>query len=146
MKADRQAMRSTLAAAGKRVTPERELLIEVIGRHPHSDAFEILQRARERMPRIGLATVYRTLRLLEELDVVEARHLGQPHSHYEVRHSDHLHLVCASCGAVLDLPSPIDTRTLRREHGFQVVQSRLELLGLCAGCRAKRDEAGRTAA
>ncbi|MEW5827220.1 MAG: transcriptional repressor [Candidatus Bipolaricaulota bacterium] len=142
MTTDRRAMQSSLAAAGKRLTPERELLLDVIGQHPHSDAIEILRLARKRRPRIGLATVYRTLRLLEELEVVEARRLGQPHSHYEVRRRDHLHLVCTRCGAVLDLPSPFDVTALEREHDFEVSQVRLELVGLCAKCRrAARREA-----
>jgi Fur family ferric uptake transcriptional regulator len=128
-------MRVALMAVGKRVTPDRELLIDIIGRNPHIDALGIHRLAQDSRPRIGLATVYRTLRLLEELAVVEADRLGEGHSHYEIRGRDHLHLVCANCGEVLDVPSPIDRKHIAREHAFVVTQSRLELVGLCAACR-----------
>ena len=87
-----------LRASGRRMTRERELLVRIIDRNPHLDAAEIYRIARRKRPRIGLATVYRTLNLLEQLGVVRASELGETHSHYEVRQDDHLHLVCSECG------------------------------------------------
>lgn len=135
-----------LRANGRRVTPERELLIGIIGANPHLDASEIFRIARDINPRIGLATVYRTLRLLEEIDVIDSRRLGEDHSHYEMRQNDHVHLVCAECGTVLDVPSPFDPRAFGRRRGFEVRNPRLELVGVCAACRAAAasDHRGRT--
>jgi len=136
---DPAAVRSSLAAAGKRLTPERALLVDIIVRHPHRDATEIHQIARSKRPRIGLATVYRTLRVLEELGVVESRRLGEDHSHYEVRDREHLHLVCAVCGALADIPLPIDLHEVARATGYTVTRARLELVGLCPACARKAD-------
>jgi len=134
-----------LREAGKRVTPERELLVQIIASNPHLDAMEIHQLAREEEPRISLATVYRTLHLLEDLGIVRACELGEAHAHYEVKHDDHLHLVCSECGRIIDLPSPQPIRKLAAAHGFHVERIRLELIGLCSACakkRAARDEKG----
>jgi len=135
-----------LRAAGKRVTPERELLVRIIDRSPHLDAAEIHRIAREEQPRIGLATVYRTLSLLEELGVIRACDLGEAHSHYEVLRDDHLHLVCSECGRIVDLPSPAPLRKLAESRGFCVERIRLELIGTCRTCAKKRSTTKREGA
>ncbi len=127
-----------LRAAGKRLTPERELLVRVIGRNPHLDATEIYRIAKERQPRIGLATVYRTLNLLKDLGVVRACELGEAHLHYEVQEEDHLHFVCSDCGRIIDIPSPESLRNLTASQGFHVERIRLELIGYCEACARKR--------
>jgi Fe2+ or Zn2+ uptake regulation protein len=127
-----------LQAAGRRVTPERELLVGIIDGNPHLDATEIYRIAREQRPRIGLATVYRTLTLLKELGVVQACELGETHSHYEVQQDDHLHLVCSDCGRILDVPSPGALHDVAKSKGFRVDRIRLELIGYCADCAKKR--------
>jgi Fe2+ or Zn2+ uptake regulation protein len=124
-----------LREAGIRPTPERSVLLRIIGGTPHLDAAEIYQLARERSPRIGLATVYRTLRTLERSGVIEVCGLGQGHSHYEIRRRHHVHLVCVECGKVLDIPSAIDIAKLAQAHGFTVTHSNLELVGVCQDCR-----------
>ncbi len=134
---DRASMPARLRAEGKRVTRERELLLDIIVANPHLDATEIFERARGVNPRIGLATVYRTLRLLETLDVIDSSGLGEDHSHYEMRQEDHVHLVCSECGAVLDVTVPFDVRAFGRRRGFDVRQTRFELVGVCDKCRAE---------
>lgn len=140
---DRAAMPERLRAEGKRVTRERQLLLDIIDRNPHLDATELFARARARNPRIGLATVYRTLRLLETLDVIDSSDLGEDHGHYELRQEDHVHFVCSECGAVLDVPAPFDPRSFGRRRGFEVRQTRLELVGVCGECRDRRADAKR---
>ncbi len=56
-----------LRAAGKRITPERKLLLHIISENAHLDASEIYQLAKREDPKISLSTVYRTVSLLEEL-------------------------------------------------------------------------------
>jgi Fur family ferric uptake transcriptional regulator len=139
VKADATAVRGSLAAAGRRLTRERSLLVEVISRHPHSDAARIYDLARAKLPRIGLATVYRTLRLLEEIGAIESQRLGEGHSHYEVADRDHLHVVCTECGALADVPLPVDLREIARQTGFAIERARFEAVGLCPRCAATRD-------
>lgn len=128
-----------LRAAGRRITPERELLLQIIERNAHLDATEIHGLAREINPKIGLATVYRTLSLLEELDMIRASGFGEDHSHYEVRHADHVHMICTECGRIIDAAYPTDLYEVIDREGFTVRESRLELLGACAACEALRE-------
>lgn len=127
-----------LRAAGRRITPERELLIRIVDRHPHLDATEIYRIAKEQQPRIGIATVYRTLNLLKEIGAICASELGESHRHYEVQQDEHLHLVCADCGRIVDIPPPDAFGKLASAHGFHVEQIRLELIGYCETCARKR--------
>jgi Fe2+ or Zn2+ uptake regulation protein len=127
-----------LRAAGKRITPERKLLLHIISKNAHLDASEIYQLAKREDPKISLSTVYRTVSLLEELGLVEASELGEDHYHYEVRLEEHYHLICLDCGKVVEIP-PVDAvRKLGAERGFEVVGVKLELLGYCAACQKKR--------
>ncbi|MCJ7807105.1 MAG: transcriptional repressor, partial [Dehalococcoidia bacterium] len=71
---------------GQRVTSQRRLILDIL-RHSegHLDADELYRLAKEREPRISLATVYRNLNLFKELGLVEGRHFTEDHHHYEVK-------------------------------------------------------------
>ena len=127
-------MVSRLRSSGKRVTPERELLLRIVETHAHLDAEEIYRIAQKDRPQIGLATVYRTLTLLKELDIVRATDLGQNHEHYEVRSEDHVHLVCSMCGRITDIPVPSALYKAARKEQFAVQRSHFEMFGTCQFC------------
>jgi Fe2+ or Zn2+ uptake regulation protein len=136
-----------LRRRGKRVTRERELLLRVIADNAHLDAEEIHRLARREHPQIGLATVYRTLNLLKELDLVTAVGLGEPHSHFELCAEDHIHLVCSTCGRVVDVPAPTAVRKVAEREGFCVHRVSAEISGTCRTCTSrqiKREKAGTT--
>jgi len=140
---DPKTMRDHLRAAGKRRTAERELLFEIIAEHPHLDANAIHQLAVERNPKIGLATVYRTLSLLAELGLVDVATLGEDHSHYEIRQDDHVHLICLGCGEIREVPPPAALRKLGEDAGFEVHEAQLEITGYCQTCRGRRSSGSR---
>ena len=132
-----------LRAAGKRITPERKLLLRIISENAHLDASEIYRLAKEEDDKISLSTVYRTVNILEELGLIEASELGEDHYHYEVRLSEHYHLICLSCGKVVEIP-PVDAvRKLGEEHDFELAGVKLELFGYCPACRKKRAAKGK---
>ncbi|MCR4404394.1 MAG: transcriptional repressor [Candidatus Acetothermia bacterium] len=124
-----------LRAEKKRLTPQRSLLLGIIRQHGHLDADEIYRLARRENPRLSLSTVYRTLNLLKELGLVEELHLGEEHHHYEAKAEEHHHLVCLSCGKVIECRLTEDLRELGRRHGFTMVSAQVELAGYCADCR-----------
>ena len=127
-----------LRAAEKRITPQRKLLLRIISDNAHLDASEIYRLAKEEDEKISLSTVYRTVRLLEELGLVEASGLGEDHYHYEVRLDEHYHLICLGCGKVVEMPPVTTIRELGEERGFEVIGSKVELTGYCKECRRKR--------
>jgi Fe2+ or Zn2+ uptake regulation protein len=128
-----------LRSEGKRVTPQRQLLLRIIQRsEAHLDADELYRQARQEDPRISLSTVYRTLNLLKELDMVEEVHFDEDHHHYELAAESHHHLVCTQCGRIVEFQSPaVDALTseLEREHGFALERLQVEGLGRCQECQ-----------
>lgn len=135
--------RRLLRAEGRRLTPQRELLLRTLEeRGQHLDAEELFMLARERDPRLSLSTVYRTLNVLRDMGLVEELHLGEEHHHYEVASlGEHHHLVCTSCGSVIEFESPLMEqlkREVAEENDFQVNGIHIDLTGLCARCRKGR--------
>lgn len=133
-------MLSLLRDSGKRITPERELLLRIIENHAHLDAEQIYRMAQKERPQIGLATVYRTLTLLKNLGMIRTTDLGENHWHYEVRLADHIHLVCSACGHVTDVPIPAALYEAAEKEHFAVQRLHFEMFGICRSCMAKRSQ------
>jgi len=143
-----ESIRRILRQAGKRVTPQRVLILEaVLEGGGHLDADEIYRRARQKAPRLSLSTVYRTISVLKEAGVIEELHLGEEHHHYELRgEHGHHHLICQGCGEVIEFECPFSQELLRdlgEEHNFEITGVHLSLAGYCAACR--RQGAGKAA-
>jgi Fe2+ or Zn2+ uptake regulation protein len=133
-----------------RWTRQRHAIVDVLrGGTTHLDASEIFEFARRHDPRLSLSTVYRTLAFLRDCGVVREVRLGEEHCHYELLTANpavsgaaakatHSHLVCRSCGLVVEFNTPLLDRLRRhldRTHGFAVEHPEMELSGLCRSCR-----------
>jgi Fur family transcriptional regulator, ferric uptake regulator len=134
-------LRSTLRTTGRRLTGQRQLLLQLIQEHGgHLDAHELYRLASEQNPRLSLSTVYRTMNLLRDLGLVNEVHLGEEHHHYELRpNSEHCHLVCAGCGKVVEIGCELIEQlkaTVAEQHDFEITEAQVDLIGLCADCRA----------
>lgn len=127
-----------LRNAGKRITPERILLLRIIHEHPHLDASEIYRLAQRENARLSLATVYRTVSLLRQLGLVHTCALGEDHVHYESQAISHYHLVCRGCGKVIEIPPHEAIERLGEEWEFEVTAVKVELTGYCKRCRTKQ--------
>jgi Fur family ferric uptake transcriptional regulator len=130
----------TMHASGLRATRQRQLLLDVIHESPgHLDAEAIHRRVQEREPRIGLATVYRTLALFKEMGLIQEQRLGEEHGHFEtVSKEPHYHFACLKCGQVIEFDDPriVDVvRALSKKEGLRVSDVHLLLRGYCAACR-----------
>jgi Fur family ferric uptake transcriptional regulator len=125
---------------GRPLTPQRRLLLGVMqeaGRH--LDAKELYRRASERDASISLATVYRNLHLFKEQGLINERHLGQARCFYEMKHlGEHQHLVCESCGQVIEFQSPLLNKLIdevQRRNKFSITKVELYLEGYCHKCK-----------
>ena len=130
---------------GRPVTAQRELLLGIIKKAGgHISAKELYRRASRKNESISLATVYRTLQLFKELGLVEEKRLGEVYCHYEVKGStDHQHLVCKTCGRVIEFESPLLKQLieeLKREHDFNLTKVELCLEGYCQECDEEKSE------
>jgi Fur family ferric uptake transcriptional regulator len=132
--------RKILRKAGKRVTPQRLLILKAIREGGgHLDADEIYRLARRKAPRLSLSTVYRTINVLKEAGMIEELHLGEEHHHYELRgKGEHYHLICQGCGKVVEFECPFTeqlVRDLGEKYDFEITGIHLDLAGYCAECR-----------
>lgn len=137
----RHEARRSLRSGGRRMTHQREVLLEIIdSAEGHLDADELYRRARERDRRISLSTVYRTLSLLKQHDLVDELHLSEEHHHYEAKSgTEHYHVVCQSCGAVEEFASPLTERLkseIQGRYGFDVAGMDIDVTGRCRRCLA----------
>jgi len=135
-------LRTALAGAGLRVTSQRLVLLRALRElDRHVTAEELLAAAGERLPGLSLPTVYATLDLLVRLGLVRRVNGASGAALYDAGELAHEHLVCTSCGAVVDVPGSADLRALRRaaeRAGMSVDGADVVLQGRCANCREGR--------
>ncbi|MCK4387836.1 MAG: transcriptional repressor [Dehalococcoidia bacterium] len=131
-----------LQAQGYRLTPQRMLVIEALhSAESHISAEEIYEQLHSRYPYSNISTIYRTLELLKKLNLVTETDFGEGRVRYHVAEkSHHHHLVCRTCGKVIDLDesvlSPLKG-TLLRDYGFNADLRHLAISGECSDCRTK---------
>src|SRR5881392_3575742 len=90
---------------GLKLTTERTALVrEIFATHYHFEADELLFKMKGKGLKISRATIYRTLELLVKSGMVRRVHLGEEHYHYEhvLGDSHHDHLICTTCGTVIE--------------------------------------------
>lgn len=146
---DYAVLKENLKKKGYKLTPQRRAIVDtiVINEGKHLTAEEIYDEVKKDCPEIGLATVYRTILLLEEIGVVSRLHLNDGCSRYELVHSDevhrHHHLICNVCNQVIevkdDLLEEIEVK-IEKEYGFKIVDHALKFYGVCHECQEKGNE------
>ena len=129
---------------GLRSTNQRRLVSEVFFRTGgHLSIDDVLALVRKREPKVGYATVYRTLRLLVESGLANERQFDDTVTRFEVAHHDshHDHLICLSCKQIIEFEDDQIERLqdeVAHRYGFKLVTHKHELYGVCGRC--KQDE------
>ena len=144
----RARFEESLRQEGQRPTPQRlEVFDRVFATHEHFSAETLYGWLREDPEsRVSRATVYRTLDLLERGGFIESFNTGLGEKVYEhvMGHAHHDHMVCRSCGAIVEFHDErIEALQLEnaRSHGFEVHSHVLRLSGYCSACVAARSNA-----
>lgn len=139
-----QGLIGDLRDRGTRVTPQRAIIIKAIEKLPgHFTADEIFDEVQKVSSYISLATVYRTLDMLKEMQLVSESHMGTSPTHYAlISHATHHHAVCRNCQQTIELPvdlfEPV-VKALRDDHGFIADVNHLVVFGWCRACQEERD-------
>src|SRR5579883_2376365 len=120
---------------GLRMTDQRRVIARVLSEaHDHPDVEQVYRRATQVDPRISISTVYRTVRLFEEANILERHDFGNGRARYEeIPESHHDHLIDVQSGRVIEFTNEkIEQlqREVARELGFDLVDHRLELYGV----------------
>ena len=120
------------------MTEQRRVIAQVLSdAHDHPDAGEVYKRASKIDSRISMATVYRTIRLFEECNVLERLDFGDGRARYEEASREHHdHLIDVRSGKIIEFQNTDIERLQRdvaRQLGYELVDHRLELYGIPVG-------------
>jgi Fur family ferric uptake transcriptional regulator len=130
-----------LRGKSRRITGQREAILHILRRHPHPMSSKEVQSSLGTKD-CDLATIYRSLHLLENIGIVKRFDLGDGVARYELMGTDddghHHHLICRNCAEVVEIedcfPRELEDEIARR-NGYAKVTHRLEFFGLCPRCR-----------
>jgi len=140
-------LRKKLQERQNKMTPQRREVLQIFLDHPgeHLSAEDVHDILRQSKSDIGLATVYRTLDLLSDLDILLKLKLDDRFSSYEINTTDpsvhhHHHLICAKCDKVIefedDLLEELEQK-IESQLGFHVLNHEVKFIGYCKECREK---------
>ena len=139
-----KVLEAYLRERGQKMTGPRETVLDAFLRfESHVTAEELLSAARRIDPTIGHATVFRTIKLLAEAGLARGACPDEGARRFEhaYRHAHHDHLICVSCGAVVEFHDAAIEKAqneIYRVHGYKPSGHRLELQGYCPSCAKKR--------
>ncbi len=128
---------------GLKSTRQRHFIAEVFFKTTtHINLEELLKKVKRKMPRVGYATVYRTMKLLTECGFAIERQFGDGQTRFEnlPDGGHHDHMICVKCSKIVEFQNQmiedLQIETARK-LGFEVLRHKLELYGYCKGCAAK---------
>ncbi len=140
------SLRTTLNDRGQRLTPQRQRVLDLferIGEGSHLSAEEVHLRLMRGQERVSLATVYRTLRLLSSMGLLQELELPEGGRRFELAgdaHRDHHHLVCVRCGRTEEFESGAVLAAGEEAagaFGFRLLECVLNVRALCPACAAE---------
>ena len=134
-------LRAYISKQGLKYSRQREAIAEVFFETDgHISVDDLLRKVRESDDRVSQATIYRTMRLLIDCGLADARQFLEGHTLYEPAedgHGHHDHLICIGCGKIVEF---VDNRIeelqeeTAKKHGFIVTSHKMELYGKCKDC------------
>lgn len=146
VKSVEEIFREFLRKKGYRATPERDAVLrEIYSDAGHFDADELFIRLKQKKYAISRATVYNTLELLVECNLVSQNSFGHKHLHYERTYGfeHHDHIVCNQCGEVFEFTNAQieeQQQAVCRSLGFEIKQHTLQIFADCTkpDCERKK--------
>lgn len=141
-----EKLKNNLKEKGYKLTPQRRAIVDNIIKNEgsHLTTEELYDLVKQECPEIGLATVYRTVQLLEELNVVSKLDLNDGCYRYELVHEDenhhHHHLICSNCGKVIEVQGDlleVLEHEIESKYDFKIKNHSVKFYGICNECRDK---------
>lgn len=136
-----EALLKDLKKKGFRVTPQRETIMRIFqeegSKHLSAeDVFEIMKKNNEQ---ISLATTYRTLRMLVEMNILRELDFAESHKHYELVDEDqspHHHIICLNCNKTIEFENDTINKLGQKiadEYGLEIIDLQFQIIARCPG-------------
>ncbi|MBE3101171.1 MAG: transcriptional repressor [Firmicutes bacterium] len=136
-------IKELVKAKGYKLTSQRRATLDIILKNEgkHMSTEEVFLEVKKVCPEIGLATVYRTMLLLEEMQVLLRHNFDDGRNRYEYNHPEedhhHHHLICKKCGKVFeveeDLLEELEIK-IEQKYKFKVMDHKVQFMGYCSEC------------
>jgi Fur family peroxide stress response transcriptional regulator len=124
-----------------RKSKQRNRILELLrSTDSHPTADWLYQQLKKEFPNLSLGTVYRNLALLYEQGLVKKIHFGSTFDRFEANTRPHYHLICKSCGKIIDFEMPIYNdlnNQVSKLTSFTIFHHKIEFFGICEDCRSK---------
>ncbi|HHV45518.1 MAG TPA: transcriptional repressor [Tissierellia bacterium] len=139
-----EEVKELLKEEGYKLTTQRQAILDAIceNHEKHLNPEEIYDIVKKKYPDIGIATVYRTLQLLEKLNIIYRVNFDDGYNRYELNYASenhhHHHLICLNCGKVMevkiDLLEALENE-IEKEYNFRILDHNLKFFGYCSDCQ-----------
>lgn len=136
-----EQFKKILKESGLKYTKQREIVLKILyhsDTHYTPEALYMEVKRREPSLNVGIATVYRTLNLLEESEMVTSLSFGTAGKKFELANKPHHdHLICKNCGKIIEFENSIIERQqalIAKEHKFKLTGHLMQLYGICEAC------------
>ena len=136
-----EALLAQLREKGKRITPQRRAILRILAESTgHPSAEQVHRAILKDFPTTSLASVYKTINLLKELNEIQELEFSDMGNRYDgAKPFPHPHVICRGCGTIVDSDA-VElgrlTRLVAEETGFAITSHRLDFYGLCPKCRS----------
>jgi Fur family peroxide stress response transcriptional regulator len=131
-----------LRRKGFKATPQRIAICGfALGSREHPTAQRIYREVKRVHPTVSLATVYKTLRILKQLHLVQELAFPEGESRFDSYVEPHLNVVCMGCGEVIDINDRSAREIVARAAAktrYTVTEQRFDIYGICEKCKGRR--------
>lgn len=136
-----EQFKKILKESGLKYTRQREIVLNILyhsDTHYTPEALYMEIKRKEPDLNVGIATVYRTLNLLEESEMVTSLSFGTAGKKFELANKPHHdHLICKNCGKIIEFENSIIERQqalIAKEYKFKLTGHLMQLYGICEAC------------
>ena len=143
MKSEKNILRQYLKEKGMLHSKQREQILDIfLKTEKHLTINDLYELVRKKYPKIGLATVYRAIRVICDAGLAREVYFGDGIRRFEHKygHKHHDHLVCTQCGRVIEVFSPEIEKMqekLAKKHNFIPSNHKMKIFGTCDRCKSK---------
>ena len=146
-------LNKALGDNGYKVTAQRSMVFEILDENSdkHLSSEDVYELVKLKNPHMGIATIYRTLQLFEEIGLVIKHNFDDGCSRYQIIPQDsnevhqHHHLLCKKCGKIIEVKEDLMNTLedmIEKQYNFEIINHVVIFTGICSQCRNKENEDG----
>lgn len=134
-----ETLSTTFKSKNLKLTPQRIAVYQMLkGTKCHPSAEKIYNSIKDQYPTMSLATVYKTLKTLAEVGLIQEINVGEGNFRYDANALNHPHIACINCGRVDDIENEdlsYLNESIKPHTDYQIISNKVYFYGICTECR-----------